>query len=36
MAGELDFIARLRAIASHPAARGLDDDCAVLLWAAKR
>lgn len=30
MAGELDFIARLRAIASHPAARGLDDDCAVL------
>jgi thiamine-monophosphate kinase len=30
MAGELDFIARLRVLASHPAARGLDDDCAVL------
>lgn len=30
MAGELDFIARLRALATHPAARGLDDDCAVL------
>lgn len=30
MAGELDFIARLRALASHPAARGLEDDCAVL------
>lgn len=30
MAGELDFIARLRAIAHHPAARGLNDDCAVL------
>ncbi|MDE1914670.1 MAG: thiamine-phosphate kinase [Sphingomonadales bacterium] len=30
MAGELDFIARLRALARHPAARGLNDDCAVL------
>lgn len=27
---ELDFIAALRAIATHPAARGLDDDAAVL------
>jgi thiamine-monophosphate kinase len=30
MAGELEFIARLRDLASHPAARGLNDDCAVL------
>ena len=30
MSGELPFIAALRAIAKHPAARGLDDDCAVL------
>jgi thiamine-monophosphate kinase len=30
MAGELAFIARLRDLASHPAARGLNDDCAVL------
>ncbi len=28
--GEADFIARLRALASHPAARGLLDDAAVL------
>lgn len=27
---ELSFIAALRALATHPAARGLDDDCAVL------
>jgi thiamine-monophosphate kinase len=30
MSTELAFIERLRAIATHPAARGLDDDCAVL------
>ncbi|HTN15338.1 MAG TPA: thiamine-phosphate kinase [Sphingomonadaceae bacterium] len=30
MTGELAFIERLRALATHPAARGLDDDCAVL------
>ncbi|MDE2596356.1 MAG: thiamine-phosphate kinase [Sphingomonadales bacterium] len=30
MTTEPAFIAALRAIASHPAARGLDDDCAVL------
>ena len=30
MSGELDFIAALRGIASHPAARGLMDDAAVL------
>lgn len=30
MTGELSFIAALRAIATHPGARGLDDDCAVL------
>lgn len=29
-AGEADFIARLRALATHPAARGLLDDAAVL------
>ena len=28
--GELDFIEALRAIATHPAARGLADDAAVL------
>jgi thiamine-monophosphate kinase len=28
--GELDFIDRLRLLATHPAARGLDDDAAVL------
>ncbi len=28
--GELDFIDRLRSLATHPAARGLDDDAAVL------
>jgi thiamine-monophosphate kinase len=28
--GELDFIAALRALATDPAARGLNDDCAVL------
>jgi thiamine-monophosphate kinase len=28
--GELAFIQSLRALASHPAARGLNDDCAVL------
>jgi thiamine-monophosphate kinase len=33
--GEFDFIARLRAIASHPAARGLNDDCAVLQLGAE-
>ena len=27
---EADFIAALRALATHPAARGLEDDCAVL------
>lgn len=30
MTGELAFIETLRRMASHPAARGLDDDCAVL------
>ncbi|WP_225204910.1 thiamine-phosphate kinase [Novosphingobium huizhouense] len=30
MAGEADFIAALRGLATHPAARGLADDCAVL------
>ena len=30
MAGELAFIEALRALASDPAARGLNDDCAVL------
>lgn len=30
MAAELDFLARLREIAAHPAARGLKDDAAVL------
>ena len=30
MTTELSFIAALRALAPHPAARGLDDDCAVL------
>ncbi|WP_114520414.1 thiamine-phosphate kinase [Altererythrobacter sp. ZODW24] len=30
MSGELDFIAALRGIATHPAARGLTDDAAVL------
>lgn len=30
MAAEADFIARLRAFATHPAARGLHDDAAVL------
>jgi len=30
MTGELDFIERLRSIATHPAARGLADDAAVL------
>lgn len=30
MSGEAEFIARLRQIASDPAARGLDDDCAVI------
>lgn len=30
MAAELDFLARLREIATHPAARGLADDAAVL------
>jgi thiamine-monophosphate kinase len=30
MTTELAFIAALRALATHPAARGLDDDCAVL------
>ncbi|WP_336980334.1 thiamine-phosphate kinase [Altererythrobacter fulvus] len=30
MTRELAFIERLRALATHPAARGLDDDCAVL------
>jgi thiamine-monophosphate kinase len=28
--GELDFIERLRQLATHPAARGLDDDAAVI------
>lgn len=28
--GELDFIERLRLLATHPAARGLDDDAAVI------
>jgi thiamine-monophosphate kinase len=28
--GELDFIERLRALATHPAARGLEDDAAVI------
>lgn len=30
MSGELAFIEGLRALARHPAARGLEDDCAVL------
>lgn len=30
MTAELDLIAALRRIASHPGARGLDDDCAVI------
>jgi thiamine-monophosphate kinase len=30
MTGELDFIATLRAIATSPEARGLDDDVAVM------
>ena len=30
MSGEASFVASLRAIATHPAARGLADDCAVL------
>ncbi len=30
MSAELDFIAALRALADNPAARGLQDDCAVL------
>ena len=30
MSGEADFIVALRSLASHPAARGLADDCAVL------
>lgn len=30
MSGELTFIERLRTLATHPAARGLDDDAAVL------
>jgi thiamine-monophosphate kinase len=30
MTSELSFIAALRAVAGHPAARGLNDDCAVL------
>ena len=30
MSGEASFIDALRALASHPAARGLTDDCAVL------
>ena len=30
MSGEAAFIAALRAVATHPAARGLADDCAVL------
>ena len=33
---ELDFIARLRALATHPAARGLLDDAAVLDVGSKR
>src|SRR5688500_16969484 len=28
--GELDFIERLRALATHPGARGLEDDAAVI------
>lgn len=35
MTGELDFIARLRAIASHDAARGLLDDAAVLRFGSR-
>ena len=30
MTTELSFVAALRALAAHPAARGLEDDCAVL------
>ena len=33
--GELAFIQNLRAIATHPAARGLNDDCAVLELGAE-
>ena len=30
MTTELSFIASLRALATHPAARNLEDDCAVI------
>lgn len=35
MTSELRFIAALRKLASHPAARGLDDDCAVLAFGSE-
>lgn len=35
MAGEADFIAALRGLATHPAARGLADDCAVLRFGSE-
>ena len=36
MTGESDFISALRALATHPAARGLADDAAVLEFGGKR
>lgn len=36
MSGESDFISGLRGLASHPAARGLLDDAAVLEFAGRR
>lgn len=35
MSGEADFIAALRNLATHPASRGLTDDCAVLELGAE-
>nr|WP_137676147.1 thiamine-phosphate kinase [Parerythrobacter lutipelagi] len=35
MSGELEFIARLRALATHPAARNLEDDAAVLEFGSE-
>ncbi|MFZ9395021.1 MAG: thiamine-phosphate kinase [Erythrobacter sp.] len=35
MSGEAEFISQLRAIASTPGARGLDDDCAVLRFGSE-
>lgn len=35
MSGESDFIDQLRALATHPGARGLDDDAATLIHAGR-